>query len=96
MTTIDILICFAFGVLLGWLFTAFIYKATKHSYTRYPLWSIGDVAWTAVANEKIQVHIRKYRLYYDWMDKSEHVVYLVENESGYKWEVDEVYLWAMN
>ena len=94
MTTTEILICFAFGVFLGWLFTASIYKATRHSFTKYPLWNIGDTVWTAVGNEKIQVTIKKYLLYYDWMDKSEHVIYTVENSSGYKWKLDEVYLWV--
>ena len=94
METIDIIIYFVFGVLLGCLFQAFLYKAIKHSFTRFPIWSIGDKAWTAVGNEKILITIEKYRLYYDWADKSEHVIYTVKNSSGHKWEVDEVYLWA--
>lgn len=94
MTTIDILICVAFGLLIGCILTSIVYKQAKHSFTKHPIWTMGDVVWTAVGNEKIQVTIEKYRLAYDWMDKSERVIYTVKNSSGYTWERDEVFLWG--
>ena len=79
--------------MLGWLFTEFFHKISRHRFIKLPMFKPGEQVWTTIGYDRVLVRIYKYVLCFDKMGKNEVVLYTVVDSSGHKWDKFESELW---